>query len=89
MFCRVFPGSRSLLHSHLHDAGYSYIGTLGGNNNHDDLCMLNIVAEKDDLFAQSRLLEGEYKFSREEVLEEDWPEFSFWDAAASNVESKG
>merc|ERR1719432_128127 len=50
---RVFPGTRALLHSHLHHAGYSYIGTLG---------------EKDDLFAQTELvLEGKYKFSREKV----------------------
>ena len=27
---RVFPGTRSHLHSFLDDAGYSYIGTLGG-----------------------------------------------------------
>ena len=31
MCCRVFPGSRALLHSHLHQAGYSYVGTLGGD----------------------------------------------------------
>jgi len=62
---RVFPGSRALLHSHLHHAGYSYIGTLG---------------EKDDLFAQTELLEGKYKFSREKVSEDEWPEFSFWDS---------
>jgi len=68
---RVFPGSRSLLHSHLDQAGYSYVGTLG---------------DKDDLFAQSQLLESKYKFSKEEVLEEEWPEFSFWDPAASKVE---
>ena len=45
-----------------------------------------IVAEKDDLFAQSKLMEGAYKFSKEEVLEEEWPEFSFWDPATSKVE---
>ena len=37
-----------------------------------------IIAEKDDLFVQSRLLESKYKFSREDVTKEDWPEFSFW-----------
>merc|ERR1712080_120505 len=61
---RVFPGTRSNLHSFLDDAGYSYIGTLG---------------EKDDLFVKSSLLEGKYKFDREEVSEEEWPEFSVWD----------
>ena len=48
--------------------------------------LIEIVADKDDLFAQSQLLEGKYKFSKEEVLEEEWPEFSFWDPAASKVE---
>ena len=37
-----------------------------------------IIAEKDDLFVQSRLLESKYKFSKEDVTKEDWPEFSFW-----------
>ena len=48
--------------------------------------LIEIVADKDDLFAQSQLLESKYKFSKEEVLEEEWPEFSFWDPAASKVE---
>ena len=48
--------------------------------------LIEIVADKDDLFAQSQLLEGKYKFSKEEVLEEEWPEFSFWDPADSKVE---
>ena len=30
LLSRVFPGNRSLLHAFLGDAGYSYIGTLGG-----------------------------------------------------------
>ena len=30
MCFRIFPGSRALLHSHLDHAGFSYIGTLGG-----------------------------------------------------------
>ena len=39
---RVFPGSRSLLHSHLDHAGYSYVGTLGGDNeDHDDANSIN------------------------------------------------
>ena len=39
---RVFPGSRSLLHSHLDQAGYSYVGTLGGDNeDHDDGDFIN------------------------------------------------
>jgi len=60
---KVFPGSRSLLHLHLYNAGYSYLGTLG---------------DKDDLFAQSALLKSKYKFSKENVSAEDWPEYSFW-----------
>ena len=28
---------------------------------------------------KSLLLESRYKFDREEVSEEDWPEFSFWE----------
>ena len=42
--------------------------------------LIEIVAEKDDLFAQTELLEGKYKFSREKVSEDEWPEFSFWDS---------
>jgi len=60
---KVFPGSRSLLHLHLSKAGYSYLGTL---------------KDKDDLFAQSALLESKYKFSKENVSAKDWPEYSFW-----------
>ena len=41
------------------------------------------VADKDDLFAEAKLVEGKYKFSREKVFEEEWPEFSFWDPAAA------
>ena len=47
--------------------------------------LIETVAEKDDLFAQSKLLEGKYKFSRESVFEDEWPEFSFWDAAPPNL----
>ena len=50
------------------------------------LIEINCFSDKDDLFAQSELMEGKYKFSKEEVLEEEWPEFSFWDPAASKVE---
>ena len=41
--------------------------------------LIETVAEKDDLFAQSKLLEGKYKFSRETVFADEWPEFSFWE----------
>jgi len=68
---KVFPGSRSLLHSHLSNAGYSYFGTL---------------LDKDDLFAQSALLEGKYKFSKEDVSTEDWPEYSFWEGSLKRDE---
>ena len=47
--------------------------------------LIETVAEKDDLFAQSKLLEGKYKFSRETVFADEWPEFSFWDSAAHNL----
>ena len=52
------------------------------------LMPIAIVAEKDDLFAQSELMEGKYKFSRGDVLEEEWPEFSFWDPDASTEKSE-
>ena len=43
------------------------------------ICHLNTLSsDKDDLFAQSSLLEGKYKFSKEDVSAEDWPEYSFW-----------
>ena len=45
-----------------------------------------ILADKDDLFVKSSLLEGKYKFDREEVSEEEWPEFSFWDGDQVNAE---
>ena len=38
-----------------------------------------ILADKDDLFVKSSLLEGKYKFNRQQVSEEEWPEFSFWE----------
>ena len=43
------------------------------------ICHLNALSDKDDLFAQSALLEGKYKFSKEDVPTEDWPEYSFWE----------
>ena len=43
------------------------------------ICHLNTLSDKDDLFAQSSLLEGKYKFSKEDVSVEDWPEYSFWE----------
>ena len=97
MSCRVFPGTRNNLHSFLDDAGYSYIGTLAGEILLDypvectPTCMgllLMILADKDDLFAKSSLLEGKYKFDREEVSEEEWPEFSFWEGDQVKAEKK-
>ena len=46
-----------------------------------------IIADKDDLFVKSLLLESEYKFDREEVSEEDWPEFSFWEGDQDSTEN--
>ena len=82
MFCRVFPGSRNLLHSHLVDAGFSYTGTLGGDFMLETIKFDEIVADKDDLFVQSKLLEGKYKFDMGEVSKEEWPMFSFWKTAS-------
>ena len=45
-----------------------------------------ILAEKDDLFAKSSLLEGKYKFDRERVSEEEWPEFSVWEGVQVKAE---
>ena len=35
---------------------------------------------------KSSLLQGKYKFDREEVSEEEWPEFSFWEGDQVNAE---
>ena len=35
---------------------------------------------------KSLLLENKYKFDREEVSEEDWPEFSFWEGDQDCIE---
>ena len=45
-----------------------------------------ILAEKDDLFVKSSLLEGKYKFDRERVSEEEWPEFSVWEGVQAKAE---
>ena len=50
------------------------------------ICHLNTLSDKDDLFAQSALLEGKYKFSKEDVSAEDWPEFSFWEGTLKRDE---
>ena len=50
------------------------------------ICHLNTLSDKDDLFAQSALLEGKYKFSKEEVSTEDWPEYSFWEESLKRNE---
>ena len=50
------------------------------------ICHLNTLLDKDDLFAQSSLLEGKYKFSKEDVSAEDWPEFSFWEGTLKRDE---
>ena len=59
-----------------------YFGTLLGDKvllaASVQICHLNTLSDKDDLFAQSSLLEGKYKFSKEDVSAEDWPEYSFW-----------
>ena len=47
---------------------------------------LNTLSDKDDLFAQSSLLEGKYKFSKEDVSAEDWPEYSFWEGSVKRDE---
>ena len=39
---------------------------------------ISTLSDKDDLFAQSALLKSKYKFSKENVSAEDWPEYSFW-----------
>ena len=51
------------------------------------ICHLNTLSsDKDDLFAQSALLEGKYKFSKEDVSTEDWPEYSFWEGSLKRDE---
>ena len=45
-----------------------------------------ILADKDDLFVKSSLLEGKYNFDREEVSEEEWPEFSVWEGSQASGE---
>ena len=45
-----------------------------------------ILADKDDLFAKSSLLEGKYMFDRQQVSEEEWPEFSVWEGVQVKAE---
>ena len=68
-----------------------YFGTLLGDKvflvASVQICHLNTLSsDKDDLFAQSALLEGKYKFSKEDVSAKDWPEYSFWEGSLKRDE---